>query len=172
MMVSSLGKGTFLPCNFEGNAVQFSNMNEYEITYLSDPQLTEDVRGELDAAVDSLVNTLGGSVSYAEPNNRRRLFYPIKKQTAGFARAMNITLDPSKIQELRQAVAKQAGVLRLYCLKTPRRTDIGAEILDEFYKRSMQTKSSPADKEKKEAKPVTMEEVEEKIEKALDEEVK
>lgn len=146
-------------------------MNEYEITYLSDPQLSEDARGELDAAVDSLIDQLGGAVSASDPNNRRRLFYPIKKQMVGFARTVNVTLDPSQISPLRETLAKRAGVMRVALLKTPRRNDVTTETIDEYFKKAVPGKPG-AIKEKKEVKPVTMEEVEEKIEEALDEEVK
>lgn len=146
-------------------------MNEYEITYLSDPQLTEDARGELDAAIDSLIDQLGGAISASDPNNRRRLFYPIKKQTVGFSRTVNVTLDPAQIAPLREKARKQSGVLRLALLKTPRRNDVTTETIDEYYKKALPAKPG-AEKEKKESKPVTMQEVEEKIEEALDEEVK
>lgn len=147
-------------------------MNEYEITYLSDPQLSEDARGELDAAVDSLIDQLGGAVSASDPNNRRRLFYPIKKQTVGFARTVNVTLDPSQVSPLRETLAKRAGVMRVALLKTARRNDVTTETIDEYYKKAAAPSKPGAEKEKKEVKPVTMEEVEEKIEEALDEEVK
>ncbi|GEM_PF-2534887 len=152
-------------------------MNEYEITYLSDPQLTDEVRNELDAAIDALIDGQAGSISFSEPNARRRLFYPIKKQLVGFARTINVTLDGAQVQTAREAIAKQVGVLRVSVLKTARRADVSAEILDEFYKRSAPAKTTTVvektkEKVKKDSKPVTMAEVEEKIEQALDEEVK
>lgn len=142
--------------------------------YLSDPQLTDEARVELDGAIDAMIDSLSGSVSFAEPNSRRRLLYPIKKQSTGFARTVNITIAPDQVQSVRDAISKKAGVLRVSLLKTPRRTDVGAEILDEFYKRSAPVKAGAAasEKVKKDSKPVTMAEVEEKIEQALDEEVK
>jgi ribosomal protein S6 len=146
-------------------------MNEYEVTYLSNPELSEDARGELDAAIDSLIGQLGGAISASDPNNRRRLFYPIKKQTVGFSRTVNVTLDASHVATLRESVGKQNGVLRVALLKTPRRNDVSTETIDEYYKKALPAKPG-AEKEKKESKPVTMEEVEEKIEEALDEEVK
>lgn len=142
-------------------------MSEYEITYITNPGLTEDARGELDAAIDSIVEKLDGKATHTSENTRRRLAYPIQKQPVGFVRMIQISLDPEKIEELRQAIRKTNGVLRVSVLNTPRRQEVSAAIFDSVTKQQTEPKKVDA-----KAEPVTMKEVEEKIEKALDEEVK
>jgi len=142
-------------------------MQEYEITYISAPDLTEDIRGELDASIETAISNLAGSVSYNSENVRRRLLYPIKKNVVGFVRTVQVSLEQAKAAELRDFIKKQAGILRLTMLATPRRQEVAATIFDTVAKQQTEPKKAI-----KSAKPITMEEVEEKIEEALEEEVK
>jgi len=142
-------------------------MNEYEITYLTDPQLNEDARGELDAAVDAKLNELAGNVIHASASLRRRLAYPINKTNSAFLRHLQIKLDPAKIAELNLFIKKYKGVIRLTTLATPQRHDVSADIIERSRKAPV-AKGKP----KKAAKEVTMADVEKGIEEALTEEVK
>ncbi len=144
-------------------------MKEYEITYISSPQLTEEARVGVDATVDGFIDKLSGTITHADANTRRRLFYPIKKQPTGFARTLNILLDPAHLIEVRQMLHKHADILRTTILQTPRREEVTMAIFDEIDKPAAPVAKAA---EKKPAKPVTMAEVEERIEEALDEEVK
>ncbi|MEX1997438.1 MAG: 30S ribosomal protein S6 [Candidatus Andersenbacteria bacterium] len=145
-------------------------MHEYEITYLSDPQLTEEARTELDSAIDALLTKAEGNISFTEPNIRRRLFYPIKKQSVAFSRTINATLDPSQVVVLRETIAKSASIMRVQILKVARRQEVTMAIFDDMGKKVAALPLTPP--AKKSERPVTMEEVEEKIEQALEEEVK
>lgn len=141
--------------------------HEYEITYLSDPQFTDEKRGELDASVDAVIAERGGSISNSLPSIRRRLAYMIGKNTAAFSRTVNVQLDPSQLEELRKVLRKKDGVLRLYVINTPLRTSVTVDMLTKASERDSKDKVP-----KKEEKPVTMQDVEAGIEEALQEEVK
>lgn len=143
-------------------------MNEYEITYLTTAQLADEARAELDGSIDTIIDKMSGSVDHVEATTRRRFFYPIKKQSIGFSRTINVMLDPSHIEEARQAIKKLEGVLRVAVLQTPRREEVTMAIFDEIDGPAATPGAAP----RKPAKEVTMAEVEEKIEEALEEEVK
>lgn len=146
-------------------------MVEYEITYLSDPQLTDEARAELDGAVETAVSERQGSVAQSTPGGRRRLFYPIRKQSSGVARSLNISLDPAQVQSLRETLQKQVGVMRFMILKTGQRESATMALFDSMMKpAAVPAKAKVA--ERASTKPVTMAEVEEGIEEALEEEVK
>ncbi|MDZ4225285.1 MAG: 30S ribosomal protein S6 [Candidatus Andersenbacteria bacterium] len=141
-------------------------MTEYEISYISSPNLAEDARGELDAAIDSSVEKAEGNISHNSESIRRRLVYPIQKQSVGFVRTLQVSLNQDKIEKLRQDIRKMSGILRVSVLATPRRAEVSTSIFEV-------TKEQPAEKKPTTpAKAISMEEVEEKIEEALDEEVK
>jgi ribosomal protein S6 len=142
---------------------------EYELTYLADANLSDEARAELDTAVDAFVSELGGSISYSSPSLRRRLFYPIAKKAAAFSRALQISVDPLKIEELRKNIRRREGVLRLYVIRTPRRQEVTPEAFtDALEGGSRQTEARIKASKKK----VSMQDVEAGIEEALQEEVK
>ncbi len=149
-------------------------MHDYEITYLADPRLDEAKKEELDEAIDKIVNDIGGEISYTSPSDtpgsRRRLNYPIADQRVAWLRVMQIQLDPEKINELQATLKKHADILRVTVLQTARREEISAAIFDAPEKTAVSP--TPDSSNKPVGKKVTMAEVEEKIEEALEEEVK
>lgn len=151
-------------------------MSDYEITYIATPTLDETARGALDADVDAKIADLKGSIGYHSPNLRRRLAYAIEKQGNAFVRTVQIELDPSRIATIHQLLKKNSGILRFSILQTSRREEANQEIIDR-YSRRKDTKA-PTRKPMgqtaapKEAKEVTMQDVEKGIEEALHEEIK
>jgi ribosomal protein S6 len=145
-------------------------MADYEITYVSDPKLEEEARGQLDSAVDSKINEFQGTVSYTSPNLRRRLAYPLQKQTNAFVRSVQAELDSQHISTFRDWLKKQIGVFRVTILQTARRQEIPADIVERVTQK--QSSKTPNKVPARPAKKVTMEAVEKGIEEALKEEVK
>jgi ribosomal protein S6 len=147
-----------------------STTREYEITYTLDPSLDEAKRVELTSAIDSKIDELKGSISTNSETTRRKLAYPIKKQRMGFLRMIQAQLPADQVGTLRHDIKKMAGVLRMTIIQTAARQDVTTAIFDTVTKQQTEPKAAVAPK--KAAKPVTDEEVEAKIEEALDEEVK
>lgn len=141
-------------------------MKEYEISYLSAPDLSEEARVEFNGAVESAIEKLGGNISSNSENVRRRLIYPIKKQGAGFLRVLQVSMPPEKVGELKEIMKKQPGMLRLTILQTAKRGDVSAAIFDQAAKQQAEPKKAEA------AQPISDDEVAKKIEAALEEEVK
>ncbi|MEX1112436.1 MAG: 30S ribosomal protein S6 [Candidatus Andersenbacteria bacterium] len=142
-------------------------MNQYEITYLIDPQVNEEARTELNSAVDGKVNELKGKVSHSSPTLRHKLAYPIVKKQSAFMRSMHIELDPSEVAALHDFLKRNDSVMRFNLITTPYREGVSPEALKQ---KEETTKKKPM--AKKEAKEVTMADVEKGIEEALTEEVK
>lgn len=140
-------------------------VTEYELTYVTNPQFNEEQRAELDGAVDSDIQQRSGQISHSTPNLRRRLFYPIQKNQAAFLRTVQLQLEPAQLADLRKTIKKIPGVLRLTLLRTPPRAEVSMETL-------LPTSPERAADAAKPTKKVTMQEVEKKIEEALQEEVK
>ena len=148
-------------------------MNEYEISYISDPSLAEDARNDVDKAVDGAIEGAAGSISSNTENTRRRLAYPVQDQSVGFLRTVQATIDPEKVATVRQTLQKQAGIIRLSILQTPARESVAASIFEAAVKEAQAEPAKAATTEaKKPAKEITDQELEDKIESALDEEVK
>lgn len=149
-------------------------MNEYEITYLANPTLNETSKEALDEYVDKIINEQGGEISYTSapgsPGSRRRLNFPIADQRVAWLRVVQTRLNPAKIADLRAVLNKHTDIIRVAVLQTPRRDEVSSAIFDTPQKPPIsptldRTTKLPSQK-------VTMMEVEEKIEAALEEEVK
>lgn len=151
-------------------------MREYEITYLADPQLDEAAKDKLDEAVDAAITEREGHIVSSfpptgAPGSRRRLHYPIARQRLTWLRTVQAKLDEAHADPLRHVIQKTPGILRLTMLQTPPRSEVSAAMLDSLAEQAQKEAATP-EPARADAPIVTMAEVEEKIEKALEEEVK
>jgi len=87
-------------------------------------------------------------------------------------RTVQVNLAPNHLKQLRTTLTKQDGIMRLTILQTPQREEVSAAIFDSLAEKEKRGAVKEEKADRKEAKEVTMKEVEEKIEKALEEEVK
>ncbi|MBI3255974.1 MAG: 30S ribosomal protein S6 [Candidatus Andersenbacteria bacterium] len=154
-------------------------MNQYEITYISNPNLDEGQRAQLDGAIDSKISELSGTSNHATTSLRRRLAYAINKNSSGFLRYIHLDLAPEHIATIKELLHKDSNILRYSILATARRQEVPAEITAKYV-----TKKTDANKKKmggnkagvrthtKPAGPVSDEAVAKGIEEALSEEVK
>lgn len=147
-----------------------STLREYEITYILDPALDENKRSEINAAIDTKVDEHKGVISTNSDSTRRKLAYSINKQRTGFLRVIQAQLEPATISPLRHDISRMSGVLRLTVIQSAPRADVTASFFDITAKPATPEPAKAAPK--KAATKMTDEEVEEKIEEALDEEVK
>jgi small subunit ribosomal protein S6 len=152
------------------------DMNQYEITYISNPNLDESERAQLDSTIDAKITELSGNTIHTTSSLRRRLAYQIEKNTSGFLRYLHLELAPEHIATIQDWLRKENNVLRFSILATIKRPEVSAEITAKYVQKKGDAKKKPvkaATRAKtKAAAPVTMEDVEKGIEEALTEEVK
>ena len=148
-----------------------AHTRDYEITYTLDPSLEDAKREEVTATIDRKIDELQGVISSNSDTTRRKLAYPIHKQRMGFMRLIQAQLEPGKIAPLRHDIARLPGVLRLAIIQSAARPDVTSSIFDPINKQQT-PEAKPAAVAKKPAKQMSDQEVEAKIEEALDEEVK
>lgn len=151
-----------------------ATMNEYEITYVSNGTVAEEARVQLDNEVEEKIRALEGVIQHASAHTPRRLFYPVKKQRTAGLRNLHIELAPDKLSDLQTFLKKHASILRATILRTPRRAEVPPTIVEQL-RGSRSRTGTPVTKKpvrSTPAKPVTEEDVEKGIEKALSEEVK
>ena len=146
-------------------------MNEYEISYIVDPSITEEARSEADRAVDGAIEGAKGSIVSNTESTRRRLAYPVNKQHLGFLRTVQAAMDPAAVSEIRDELQKNNSIIRLSILHTPARESVTTAIFEATAKKQ-QVEPKKATTAKKPVKEISAKELDEKIEEALDEEVK
>src|SRR5688572_14311010 len=109
---------------------------EYVITYIIDPALDENKRGELSSAIDSKIDEVKGTISTNSDNIRRKLSYPIKKQRGGFLRYVQAQLPVEQVATLRHEIKRMTGVLRMSIVQSAARADVTTAIFDMLNKPS------------------------------------
>lgn len=145
---------------------------EYEISYLTNPSLTDDARQGADRAVEDVLSKADAALSYTSESTRRRIMYPMAGQQVGFLRTIQAALDPAKVEQIRHDVRRVDGVMRLAIIQTARREDVSPAIFETVAKQQVAPKKAVAVPKKPAGPKLSQKEVEEKIEKALDEKVK
>jgi small subunit ribosomal protein S6 len=87
-------------------------MRKYELVCIIQPELDETAFNGAVDRVKGWVADSGGSVDKVDVWGRRKLAYPIRKQTEGQYVLMNVTLDPRSTGELERNIRYLETVLR------------------------------------------------------------
>ena len=84
----------------------------YELTYIITPIIGEI---DLNSAVEKIrgfINNLGAEIKSEKVGEKRRLAYPIQKQSFGYFITIEFKLDGEKIEELQKELRHTSDVLR------------------------------------------------------------
>lgn len=93
-------------------------MSEYELTYVVQPEVDDEGLAAMQARIADFVSGAGGQVTRTLDWGRRRLAYPIKRQTAGIYVTHRIELNPAAVDELQRMLRFSEDVLRYLVLTT------------------------------------------------------
>ncbi|MBI4981749.1 MAG: 30S ribosomal protein S6 [Candidatus Omnitrophica bacterium] len=89
-------------------------MNKYEAMFIIKPDLSEEERKTLFGQINDAVVKHSGVVAQAAVwAERRKLFFPLKKQHEGLYYLMNFTLPPLAIKDIRHAYRLNENILRV-----------------------------------------------------------
>lgn len=84
----------------------------YELTYIINPNLSEqDVAAQTDK-VRSFINEMAGEIKTEKLWEKRRLAYPIKKQGFGYYVTTEFNIEPQNIIELDKKIKLEQNILR------------------------------------------------------------
>lgn len=89
----------------------------YELMYIARPTLDEQALATLNDKVDKFITNAGGQVLKREDWGKRRLAYPIAKQTEGFYSVLQIQLPPTAVRDLERNLKLAEDVLRHLIVK-------------------------------------------------------
>ncbi|REF36457.1 30S ribosomal protein S6 [Thermasporomyces composti] len=87
-------------------------MRRYEIMLILDPDLEERTVAPSLEQYLSLVRQGGGTVEKVDVWGRRRLAYEIKKKSEGIYAVIDLSCEPSVVQELDRQLSLNESVLR------------------------------------------------------------
>ncbi|MCX7839043.1 MAG: 30S ribosomal protein S6 [Anaerolineae bacterium] len=89
----------------------------YELMYIARPTLDEQALAALNDKVGKFVLNVNGKVLKREDWGKRRLAYPIAKQTEGFYAVLHIELPPTAVRDLERNLKLAEDVLRHLIVK-------------------------------------------------------
>ena len=94
-------------------------MKSYELTYLISADLTEEEAKQFQDKVTSLIQAEGGILAAGSTILRKKLAYPIKKQTQAFLAILTFQLEPIKLIDLEKKLKLENQMLRYLILIKP-----------------------------------------------------
>lgn len=89
-------------------------MNKYEAMFIIKPDLREEERKNLFSQINDVVAKNNGSVSSASVwQEKRKLYFPIKRCSEGMYYLMNFSVEPLMVKELTHAYKLNENILRV-----------------------------------------------------------
>jgi small subunit ribosomal protein S6 len=87
-------------------------MRKYEVTYIAHPDLDADAFTQLNDQVQGWVKETGGTIEKADVWGKKKLAYPVKKQTEGQYVLLTVQMEPAGTGQLERQFGLQESVLR------------------------------------------------------------
>ncbi len=95
-------------------------MKTYELTYIISPEITSEEAEAKAKEIESVIQGKEGMISKQSNPVARALSYPIKKQASGFFGVLEFQLEPEKLVELKEIIAKDGKIVRhMVIIKEP-----------------------------------------------------
>jgi ribosomal protein S6 len=87
-------------------------MKTYELTYIVSPEITSEETESKAKEFEAKIQSIEGTVLKQKNPNAITLAYPIKNRASGFLGIIEFQIEPEKISELEEAVAKDDKIVR------------------------------------------------------------
>lgn len=84
----------------------------YELMYVLNTRLDEEAQTALNTKISDTIKKIGGTIDGTEVFGRRRLAYPIQKQTEGLYMITNFQADTKSLKDLDYMMNITEGLLR------------------------------------------------------------
>lgn len=84
----------------------------YELMYVLNTRLDEEAQTALNTKISDTIKKIGGTIDSTEVFGRRRLAYPIQKQTEGLYMITNFQADTKSLKDLDYMMNITEGLLR------------------------------------------------------------
>ena len=92
-------------------------MNNYELLYIIDNDLSEEAKEALVAKLNAVVTDNGGSVESVDKWGTKKLAYPINFKNEGYYVLVNFTSEPEFPKELERIYGITDGVMRTITIR-------------------------------------------------------
>jgi len=104
-------------------------MKTYELSYIASPEITTEEAEAKSKEIGSIIQSKEGTVIKQSSPVAKTLSYPIKKHASGFWSAIEFQLEPEKLTELKETLAKDGKIVRsMIIIKEPVKLKKGARF--------------------------------------------
>ena len=136
-------------------------MKNYELIYLSSPDLSKEELSLLREKIFSLIQDVGGELlgSLANTSVRKKLVSPVKNKDEAYFTTLDFHSEPGKLENLEKKLRLESQILRYLILVKPKPEKLFEPKLAQILPR----------KTSKEKPKVELKEIEKKLDEILDE---
>lgn len=93
-------------------------MRTYEVTYIVHPDLDDAGFKQINDQVQTWIKDSGGQIAKADIWGKRKMAYPIRKQSEGQYVLLHTEMDPTFCAELERQLRLQEPVMRFLIIAT------------------------------------------------------
>ena len=87
-------------------------MKTYELIYIVSPEITLDEAESKAREIESIIQNKEGTILKQSDPIAKTLSYPIKKHASGFCGVLEFQLEPEKLIEFKETLAKDGKIVR------------------------------------------------------------
>jgi small subunit ribosomal protein S6 len=95
-----------------------TQMNQYELIYIIQPELDSDATKAVDERVSQAIANNKGEITSSEMWGQRKLAYPIKKYFEGYYILHNVQMPPSAVTEVERMMRLNEDIIRFLVIRT------------------------------------------------------
>jgi small subunit ribosomal protein S6 len=95
-----------------------TQMNQYELIYIIQPELDNDATKAVDERVNQAITNNKGEITSSEMWGQRKLAYPIKKYFEGYYILHNVQMPPSAVTEVERIMRLNEDIIRFLVIRT------------------------------------------------------
>lgn len=92
-------------------------MRKYECFFMIQPELSEEAMAAVSAKLQGVVETNGGTIVSYDPWGKKKLAYPVKKNSYGYYILMTFASGPELVTELERIMRLDERVLKFITVK-------------------------------------------------------